>query len=106
MKAGRARLAGRPAPPIFAPILALILFQGAAGARAAPVAHAFLVQNSGWMRTVRLMVDGEPQTPVARAGALQPIFDRAGNKVAELKSTIWGHTIRNPRPGARVWLAR
>lgn len=52
------------------------------------------------------MVDGEMQTLVARAGALQPIFDRAGNKIAELKSTIWGHRILNPRSGARVWLER
>lgn len=84
-----------------APLLALI---GAALALVAGLAAALLA--AGRPRKVRLMVDGEPQTLTARAGARQPIFDRAGNKIAELKSTIWGHTIRDPRPGARVWLER
>jgi hypothetical protein len=84
-----------------APLLALL---GAALALVAGAAAALLAARRP--RKVRLMVDGEPQTLAARAGALQPIFDRAGNKIAELKSTIWGHRILNPRPGARVWLER
>jgi hypothetical protein len=54
---------------------------------------------------VQLMVQGERQTLLTRAGAVLPVFDRAGNQVAELKSTLWGQKLTRLREGAQVWLA-
>ena len=83
-----------------APLLALI---GAALALLA--APAGLLLAAARPRRVQLMVEGERQTLITRAGAVQPVFDRAGNRVAELKSTLWGQKLTRLREGAQVWLA-
>ncbi|NRR28950.1 hypothetical protein HSX11_02015 [Oxalobacteraceae bacterium] len=57
-------------------------------------------------RKVQLVVEGEPRTMLARAGSRHPIFDKAGNKVAELKTTVLGSTLTDLREGAQVRLGR
>nr|WP_233411118.1 hypothetical protein [Rugamonas sp. CCM 8940] len=56
------------------------------------------------MRKVALTVEGEPRTMHSKAGMQTPIFDQAGNKVAELRSTLFGHTLTQLRDGAQVRL--
>jgi hypothetical protein len=41
-----------------------------------------------------------------RAGATQPIYDKAGNEVARLKTTLFGHQLLDLREGAQVRLGR
>lgn len=57
-------------------------------------------------RKVHVVVEGEPRTLYARAGTRQPLHDKAGNKVAELKTTLFGHTLTDLREGAQVRLGR
>ena len=57
-------------------------------------------------RKVQLTVEDELRTMQARAGTTQPIFDKAGNKVAQLKTTIFGHQLIDLREGAQVRLGR
>jgi len=55
-------------------------------------------------RTAQLLVDDEARTLRGRAGTIQPIYDRAGEQVGELKTTLFGHQLRGVREGARVQL--
>lgn len=53
-------------------------------------------------RTANLLVDDEARTLRGRAGTTQPIYDRAGLPVAQLKTTLFGHQLLDVREGARV----
>jgi hypothetical protein len=57
-------------------------------------------------RKALVTVEGELRTVHARAGTTQPIFDKAGNKVAQLKTTLFGHQLIDLREGAQVRLGR
>ncbi|MES2321050.1 MAG: hypothetical protein V4633_02180 [Pseudomonadota bacterium] len=57
-------------------------------------------------RKAVVTVEDEQRTMLARAGTTQPIFDKAGNKVAQLKTTIFGHQLIDLREGAQVRLGR
>jgi len=57
-------------------------------------------------RKALVTVEDELRTMHARAGSTQPIFDKAGNKVAQLKTTIFGHQLIDLRVGAQVRLGR
>jgi hypothetical protein len=79
---------------VIAGVLALL----AAGAGAA---YAF-----GRPRRVQLTVEDELRTVHTRAGATQPIYDKAGQQVARLKTTLFGHQLIDLREGAQVRLGR
>jgi hypothetical protein len=57
-------------------------------------------------RRVQLTVEDELRTVHTRAGATQPIYDKAGNQVARLKTTLFGHQLIDLREGAQVRLGR
>jgi hypothetical protein len=57
-------------------------------------------------RKVMVTVEGEPRTVATRAGGTYPLYDKAGNKVADLKTTLFGNTLLNLREGAQVRLGR
>jgi len=57
-------------------------------------------------RKALVTVEGELRTMHARAGTVQPIFDKAGLKVAQLKTTVFGHQLIDLREGAQVRLGR
>ena len=61
-----------------------------------------------WMRPQRayVTVEDELRTMHARAGADQAIYDKAGNEVARLKTTLFGHQLTDLREGAQVRLGR
>ncbi|MFC0134503.1 hypothetical protein [Massilia eurypsychrophila] len=83
--------------PLLALIAAGLALAGAAGAAA--LAY-------GRPRRTFLTVEDELRTVHTRAGVTQPIFDKAGNKVAQLKTTIFGHQLIDLREGAQVRLGR
>ena len=62
----------------------------------------------GWMRPRRALVtvEDEQRTMHARTGTIQPIYDKAGNEVARLKTTLFGHQLIDLRGGAQVRLGR
>ena len=60
----------------------------------------------GRPRRTYLTVEDELRTVHTRAGVTQPIFDKAGNKVAQLKTTLFGHQLIDLREGAQVRLGR
>ncbi len=60
----------------------------------------------GKPRKALVTVEDELRTMHARAGTTQPIFDKAGNKVAQLKTTLFGHQLIDLREGAQVRLGR
>jgi len=62
----------------------------------------------GWMRPRRALVtvEDEQRTMRARTGTIQPIYDKAGNEVARLKTTLFGHQLIDLREGAQVRLGR
>ena len=82
-----------------APLVALI-----AGSLALLGALAAAALAFGKPRRVQLTVEDELRTMQARAGTTQPIFDKAGNKVANLKTTLFGHQLIDLREGAQVRL--
>ena len=53
-------------------------------------------------RQVVVSVDGDRRTIFTRAGAVQPVHDRSGTVVAQLKTTMFGHQLLNLREGAQV----
>jgi len=57
-------------------------------------------------RKTFITVEDELRTVHTRAGTTQPIFDKAGNKVAQLKTTFFGHQLTDLREGAQVRLGR
>ena len=83
--------------PLVALIAGALALLGALGAAALAFARP---------RKALLTVEGELRTMHARAGSTQPIFDKAGNKVAQLKTTLFGHQLIDLREGAQVRLGR
>jgi hypothetical protein len=83
------------------PLVALI---GAGLALVAALGGAALAY--GRPRRTLLTVEDELRTVHTRAGVTQPIFDKAGNKVAQLKTTLFGHHLIDLREGAQVRLGR
>lgn len=84
-----------------APLLVLI---GAGLAAIGALAAAALAY--GRPRKAVVSVDGEAQTVRTRAGLTQPIFDKAGRKVAQLKTTLFGSRLVDLIDGAEVKLGR
>ncbi len=84
-----------------APLLALIAgalaLLGGLGAAALAMAKP---------RKAYVTVEDELRTMHARAGTTLPIFDKGGNKVAQLKTTMFGHQLIDLREGAQVRLGR
>jgi hypothetical protein len=83
------------------PLVALI---GAALALLGALATAALAMARP--RKALVTVEDELRTMHARAGTTQPIFDKTGNKVAQLKTTLFGHQLIDLREGAQVRLGR
>ena len=83
------------------PLVALI---GAGLALVAGLGGAALAY--GRPRRTFLTVEDELRTVHTRAGVTQPIFDKAGNKIAQLKTTLFGHQLIDLREGAQVRLGR
>ena len=83
------------------PLLAVMAAALGALAAAAAAAYAF-----GQPRKAYLTVEDELRTMTARAGTTQPIYDKAGTKVASLKTTLFGHQLTDLRDGAQVRLGR
>ncbi|MDQ1922999.1 hypothetical protein [Massilia pseudoviolaceinigra] len=83
------------------PLVALI---GAALALLGAAAAAVLAMARP--RKAFVTVEDELRTMHARAGMTQPIYDKAGNKVAQLKTTLFGHQLIDLREGAQVRLGR
>jgi hypothetical protein len=84
-----------------APLVALI-----AGSLALLGALAATALAFARPRKTFITVEDELRTMHARAGTTQPIFDKAGNKVAQLKTTLFGHQLIDLREGAQVRLGR
>ena len=80
----------------------------AAGAGLLALLAAGLAGAYGWMRPRRALVtvEDEQRTMHARTGTVQPIYDKAGNQVARLKTTLFGHQLIDLREGAQVRLGR
>ena len=53
-----------------------------------------------------MTVEDELRTMQGRAGSTQPIYDKAGMQVAQLKTTLFGHQLIDLREGAQVRLGR
>jgi hypothetical protein len=83
------------------PLVALL-----GGALALLAAGAGAAYAYGRPRRVQLTVEDELRTVHARAGAIQPIYDKAGQQVASLKTTLFGHQLIDLREGAQVRLGR
>jgi hypothetical protein len=83
------------------PLVALI-----GGALALLVGFATAALALSRPRKALVTVEDELRTMHARAGSTQPIFDKAGNKVAQLKTTLFGHQLIDLREGAQVRLGR
>ena len=60
----------------------------------------------GRPRVAQLTVEDELRTMRARPGTTQPIYDKAGAQVAQLKTTLFGHQLIDLREGAQVRLGR
>jgi hypothetical protein len=82
----------------------LVLLLG--GGLALLAAGAGAAYAYGRPRRVQLVVEDELRTVHTRAGATQPIYDKAGNEVARLKTTLFGHQLLDLREGAQVRLGR
>jgi hypothetical protein len=83
--------------PLAAAIGGALALLGAAAAAAAAFARP---------RRAYVTVEDELRTLHARAGTTQPIYDQAGNRVAQLKTTLFGHQLTDLREGAQVRLGR
>lgn len=83
------------------PLAALMLAALAALAATAAAAYAL-----GRPRKAFVTVEDELRTMQARAGTTQPVYDKAGNQVANLKTTLFGHQLTDLREGAQVRLGR
>lgn len=57
-------------------------------------------------RTAQVFVDEEARTLRGRPGTTQPVHDRHGETVAQLKTTLFGHRLLDVREGAQVRLGR
>jgi len=83
------------------PLVAVIAGALALLAAAAGAAYAY-----GRPRRVVLTVEDELRTVQTRAGATQPVYDKAGQQVARLKTTLFGTRLIDLREGAQVRLGR
>ncbi|WBS01953.1 hypothetical protein OU994_27450 [Pseudoduganella sp. SL102] len=84
------------AGPLLAAIGGLFAVLAAAGALAVAATRG---------RKVVVSVDGEPRTLRTKAGAKTPLYNTAGDQVAELHTTLFGYQLANVREGANVQLA-
>lgn len=84
-----------------APLLALL-----GGVAALLLGAAALAVAAARPRKVQVTVEGELRTLHVKAGNSQPLFDKAGNKVAVLNTTLFGSTLTDLREGAQVRLGR
>ena len=84
-----------------APLLAL-----GAAALALLGAAAATAMAYGRPRKAFVTVEDELRTMQGRAGSTQPIYDKAGQQVAQLKTTLFGHHLIDLREGAQVRLGR
>jgi hypothetical protein len=84
-----------------APLLALGAAALALLGAAAAAATAY-----GRPRKAYVTVEDELRTMQGRAGNTQPIYDKAGMQVAQLKTTLFGHQLIDLREGAQVRLGR
>lgn len=84
-----------------APLLALGAAALALLGAAAAAATAY-----GRPRKAFVTVEDELRTMQGRAGSTQPIYDKAGMQVAQLKTTLFGHQLIDLREGAQVRLGR
>ncbi|KQV86725.1 hypothetical protein ASD15_29365 [Massilia sp. Root351] len=84
-----------------APLLALI-----GGLAALLLAGFGAVMAATRPRKVQVTVEGELRTLHVKAGNSQPLFDKAGNKVAVLNTSLFGNTLTDLREGAQVRLGR
>lgn len=84
-----------------APLLALL-----GGVAALLLGGAALAVAAARPRKVQVTVEGELRTLHVKAGNSQPLFDKAGNKVAVLNTTLFGSTLADLREGAQVRLGR
>jgi hypothetical protein len=85
------------AGPLMAAIGGLFALLAAAGALAVAATRG---------RKVVVTVEGEQRTLRTKAGARTPLYDAAGDQVAELRTTLFGHQLANVRDGANVRLGR
>jgi hypothetical protein len=85
----------------FGPLVAAVGAAGVALLAAAGAAWAFVRP-----RRVQVVVDDELRMLTGRTGTTQPILDNAGNRVARLKTTLFGHELTDVREGAQVRLGR
>jgi hypothetical protein len=83
--------------PLIAVIAGTLALLGALGVAALAFARP---------RKTFVTVEDELRTMHTRAGTTQPIFDKAGNKVAQLKTTLFGQKLIDLREGAQVRLGR
>ncbi|MES2898600.1 MAG: hypothetical protein V4723_02675 [Pseudomonadota bacterium] len=83
--------------PLMALIAGALALLGAAAAAALAFARP---------RKAYVTVEDELRTMQARPGTTQPIYDKAGAKVAQLRTTIFGHQLIDLREGAQVRLGR
>ena len=83
--------------PLIALIAGALALLGALGAAALAFARP---------RKALVTVEDELRTMHARSGTTQPIFDKAGNQVAQLKTSLFGHQLIDLRDGAQVRLGR
>jgi hypothetical protein len=83
------------------PLAALIAGVAALLALGAAAAWAYARPRQAWVT-----VEDEPRSLRTRAGATQPIYDKAGLQVARLKTTLFGHQLIDLREGAQVRLGR
>lgn len=60
----------------------------------------------GRPRKAFVTVDGELRTMQVRPGSTQPIYDRTGQQVAQLKTTLFGHALIDLREGAQVSMTK
>jgi hypothetical protein len=84
-----------------APLLAL-----GAAALALLGAAAVAATAYGRPRKVTVTVEDELRTMQGRPGSTQPIYDRAGQQVAQLKTTMFGHELTDLRDGAQVRISQ
>jgi hypothetical protein len=84
-----------------APLLSLIAAGLVALAALGAVALAY-----GRPRRTLVTVDGEARTMRTRAGLTQPIFNKAGAKVGQLKTSLFGHRLFDLAEGADIRLGR
>lgn len=84
-----------------APLVALI-----GGVLALLAAGAGAAWAYGRPRLAWVTVEDEVRSVRTRAGATQAIYDKAGNQVASLKTSVFGHQLTDLREGAQVRLGR